>query len=271
MLSLLLKAATFLWRRVDDDLEQDTCEAADCTEYKNVLGGTVTRFCGKYGLVDDSIYFTANDVLGGMPLQIGQKVNIVAQKNEISGGWKAVKVEPVTSQWDEDGTNDTYSNLPAQSETHNLIGIITSRTKDGGYLNETIYFSMADVCEGFQPYKGDWVQAQYFIEQTTWKSQACCIKPLRYKRVDKVPITRILHRSGVVDDIIFFTLEALRLPHLYVPKKDDLVNLVIIESNQSLYQWRALCIAPAEKERYGITQLCDYTEYCATYMFHLIG
>uniref|UniRef100_UPI00398F43D6 RNA helicase Mov10l1 isoform X2 n=1 Tax=Pristiophorus japonicus TaxID=55135 RepID=UPI00398F43D6 len=257
MLSLLLKAATFLWRKVEDDLEQDNCEAADCTAYKNVLGGTVTRFCGKYGLVDDSIYFTSNNVLGGMPLHIGQKVNIVAQKNETSGGWKAVKVEPVTSQWDNDGTRGTDLNPPAQNETLNLIGIITSCTKDGGYINETTYFSMADVCEGFQPYKGDWVQAQYFIEQTTWKSQAYCMKPLRYKRVDKVPITRILHRSGIVDDIIFFTLESLRIPNLYVPKKDDLVNLVIIESNQSLYQWRALCIAPAEKESLSVPSITN--------------
>ncbi|XP_043569668.1 RNA helicase Mov10l1 isoform X2 [Chiloscyllium plagiosum] len=292
MFSLFLKAIAFFWRRADNDLEQDNYVTADCTEYKNVLGATVTRFCGKYGLVDDSIYFTPNDVLGGMPLQVGQKVNVVAQKNETSGGWKAVKlltkaqslmlridvsatrntmlglkknwwttcifseakqtntkVEPVTNQWEEDDdTCSAYTCSPAENETHYLMGNVTSCTKDGGYINETIYFSMADVCEGFQPYKGDWVQAQYSIEPTTWKSQAHCLKPLRYKRVDKVPITQILHRGGVVDDIIFFTLDSLRMPQLYVPKKDDLVNVVIIESNQSLYQWRALCIGPANKE-----------------------
>ncbi|GCB60273.1 hypothetical protein scyTo_0009148 [Scyliorhinus torazame] len=253
MLSLLLKAAAFFWRKADDDLDQDQCETADCPDYKSVLGGIVTRFCGKYGLVDDSIYFTSNDVLGGMPLQVGQKVNIVAQKNETSGGWKAVKVEPVTRQWD-DGTS---SNTPVESETHNLMGIVTSCNKLGGYINETTYFSVTDVSEGFQPFKGDWVQAQYSIEQTTWKSQAYCVKPLRYKRVDKVPITRILHRSGVVDDFVFFTLDSLRLPHYYVPKKDDLVNLVIIESNQSLYLWRALCIAPAEKESLSLLSMTN--------------
>ncbi|XP_048465910.1 RNA helicase Mov10l1-like [Rhincodon typus] len=253
MLSLFLKATAFFWRKADNDLEQDCYDTADCTEYKNVLGATVTRFCGKYGLVDDSIYFTSSDVLGGMPLQVGQKVNVVAQKNETSGGWKAVKVEPVTNQWEDD--NDTcsaYTRSPAENENRNLIGVITSCTKDGGYINETTYFSLADVCEGFQPYKGDWVQAQYSIEPTTWKSQAYCLKPLRYKRVDKVPITRILHRGGVVDDIIFFTLDSLRMSQLYVPKKDDLVNAVIIESNQSLYQWRALCIGLADKESLSV-------------------
>ncbi|XP_078090742.1 RNA helicase Mov10l1 [Mustelus asterias] len=247
MLSLLLKATAFFWRKASDDLDQDKYETTDCSEYKNVLGGTVTRFCGKYGLVDDSVYFTSDNVLGGMPLQVGQKVNVVAQRNETSGGWKAIKVEPVTRQWD-DGTCGLSSNPPAESETHNLMGIVTSCNKNGGYINETTYFSMEDVCEGFQPYKGDWVQAQYSIEQTTWKSQAYGVKPLRYKRVDKVPITRILLRSGVVDDVVFFTLDSLRLPNHYVPKKGDLVNLVIVESNQSFYLWRALCIAPAEKE-----------------------
>ncbi|XP_051889853.1 RNA helicase Mov10l1 isoform X2 [Pristis pectinata] len=257
MLSLLLKAATFLLRKADDDLEEDKYEASDCTEYKNVLGGTVTRFCGKYGLVDDSIYFTSNDVLGGVPLQVGQKVNILAQKSEPAGGWKAVKVELVTNQWDDDGTCAAYSSPSDQVETHNLIGMITSCTKEGGYINETTYFTMADVYEGFQPFRGDWIQAQYFVEQTTWKSRASCVKPLRYKRVDKVPITQILHRSGVVDDVIFFTLESLQLPFDYVPKKDDVVNLVIVESSQSLYQWRALCIAPAEKESFSVPSTND--------------
>ncbi|XP_069765517.1 RNA helicase Mov10l1 isoform X5 [Narcine bancroftii] len=255
MFSLLLKAATFLWRKDDDDdLEQDKYEA-DCAEHKNVLGGTVTRSCGKYGLIDDSIYFTSNDVLGGVPLQIGQKVNVLAQKNEPCGGWKAIKVQLETDHWDEGGSCTVYSDSSDQMKTHSLIGMITSCNNDGGYINETTHFTMDNVCEGFQPFVGDWIQAQYFIEQTTWKSQASCVKPLRYKRVDKVPITRMLHGSGVVDDVIFFTLESLQLPPNYIPRKDDVVNLVIVESSQSLYQWRALCIAPEEKESFSVPSI----------------
>lgn len=73
----------------------------------------------------------------------------------------------------------------------------------------------------------------------------------------KVRITRILHRSGVVDDAIFFTLESLQLPFNYVPRKDDVVNLVAVESSQSLHQWRAICIAPAEKERWAVITICN--------------
>eukprot|EP00062_Callorhinchus_milii_P006769 gi/632947662/ref/XP_007889162.1/ PREDICTED: putative helicase Mov10l1 isoform X2 [Callorhinchus milii] len=251
MLSLVSKTFGLLWRTVDDS-EEDNCEDPDCTEYTNVHKGTVTRFCGDYGLVNDFIYFTPDLVLGGMPLQIGQKVNVIAQKNATSGGWKALKVEPVTREWDEDITSDTYIGLPCRNEPSTLIGSITSCNNYSGYINDTTYFLMADVCDGYKPYKGDWIQAQYFIDQATWKSQACCVKPLRYKRVDKAQITRIFHRSGVVDDDIIFTLDSVRLPNNYLPHKDDWVNLVIIESNQSLYSWRALCMAPMDTKSFSV-------------------
>lgn len=39
---------------------------------------------------------------------------------------------------------------------------------------------------GFKPCKGDWVQAEYCIRPGTWSSEAVSVKPLRYKRVDRV-------------------------------------------------------------------------------------
>lgn len=39
---------------------------------------------------------------------------------------------------------------------------------------------------GFEPCKGDWVEATYWIRPGTWSSEALSVKPLRYKRVDKV-------------------------------------------------------------------------------------
>ncbi|XP_025071153.1 RNA helicase Mov10l1 isoform X2 [Alligator sinensis] len=128
-----------------------------------------------------------------------------------------------------------------------LIGNITSLTKNSGYINQTTFFTVEEVCEGFDPYKGDWVQAEYFINPTTWSSEAVSIKPLRYKRVDKVRISSVSRRTGVVDDSIFFTLDSLRLPDGYSPCKNDMVNVVIVESNQSCYIWRALCMAPVDK------------------------
>lgn len=36
------------------------------------------------------------------------------------------------------------------------------------------------------------MQAQYFIKPTTWSSEAVAVKPLRYKRVDKVNILHVV-------------------------------------------------------------------------------
>lgn len=38
------------------------------------------------------------------------------------------------------------------------------------------------------PMKGDWVQAKYLIDPTQWTSQAQCVAPLRYCRLDRVII-----------------------------------------------------------------------------------
>lgn len=39
---------------------------------------------------------------------------------------------------------------------------------------------------GFEPCKGDWVEAEYWIRPGTWNSEAISVKPLRYKRMDRV-------------------------------------------------------------------------------------
>lgn len=39
---------------------------------------------------------------------------------------------------------------------------------------------------GFEPMKGDWVQAEYFVSTTKWTSQARTVAPLRYQRMDQV-------------------------------------------------------------------------------------
>lgn len=54
-------------------------------------------------------------------------------------------------------------------------------------------------------------------------------------------------KSGVVEDRVFFSLDSLLLPANYLPSPGQLVNLVMVESSQSLYSWRALCMAPCVK------------------------
>lgn len=60
-------------------------------------------------------------------------------------------------------------------------------------------------------------------------------------------VTSVYANSGVVQDKVFFSLDSLLLPANYKPLPGDLVNLVMVESSQSLYSWRALCIAPCHQ------------------------
>ncbi|NXJ60272.1 M10L1 helicase, partial [Rostratula benghalensis] len=211
-------------------------------ELKTVQG-IVTRFCHDYGMIDDIITFTKDAVAKNMLLAVGQEVTATVEEDKTSGGLKAIRVDAIQNTWDD--SNPTCD--ASEPNMKVLIGNITSLSKNGGYINENTFFAMEDVCEGFKPFEGDWVEAKYFINPTTWNSEAVDVKPLRYKRVDKVRISSICGRSGTVDESIFFTLDSLRLPDGYSPCRHDLVNTVVVESNQSCYIWRALCLVPVSQ------------------------
>nr|XP_033813500.1 RNA helicase Mov10l1 isoform X2 [Geotrypetes seraphini] len=244
MLVLFSKALGFLWRRQEND-EAEARPMQDDAKLKNVHG-VVTRFCVDYGMINDQICFTSDDVIGKGPLQVGQKVNALVEEDPISGVLKAVRVERVSYKWEDNGGDGPQDSRLLEQNSQVLIGNITSCTTDGGYINETTVFSMSNVCNSYKPYKGDWVQAQYYINTVVWCSEAYAVKPLRYKRVDQVSITTLLGRNGVIDDDIFFTLDSLRLPSGYCPSRGDVVSAVVIESSQSCYIWRALCMAPID-------------------------
>ncbi|XP_077663976.1 RNA helicase Mov10l1 [Eretmochelys imbricata] len=244
MLQLLSRALAYFWRRAEGEGPGEKRPAATDDKELKTVQGVVTRFCHDYGMIDDLICFTSDAVMSGVPLNVGQKVLAIAEEDKTSNGLKAIRVEAVSDKW-ENYSSPTYDS--SELKTKMLIGNITSLTKDGGYINKTTSFTMDRVCEGFKPCKGDWVQAEYFINPTTWSSEAVSVKPLRYKRVDKVRISSVCGRIGVIDDSIFFILDSLRLPDGYSPRRHDLVNVVVVESNQSCYIWRALCMAPSVK------------------------
>ncbi|KFQ95258.1 Putative helicase Mov10l1, partial [Nipponia nippon] len=213
-------------------------------ELKTVQG-VVTRFCHDYGMIDDMIIFTKDAVTKNMLLTVGQEVTATVEEDKTSGGLKAIRVrDAVQNTWGDSSPTCDASELNMKI----LIGNITSVSKDGGYINQNTFFAMEDVCEGFKPCEGDWVEAKYFINPSTWNSEAVAVKPLRYKRVDKVRISSICGRSGTVDESIFFTLDSLRLPDGYSPCRHDLVNTIVVESNQSCYIWRALCLVPVSQD-----------------------
>ncbi|XP_074024324.1 RNA helicase Mov10l1 [Numenius arquata] len=243
MFGLFTKVFSYFWRRAGSKEGEDERWAASGDKELKTVQGIVTRFCHDYGMIDDMITFTKDAVAKNMLLAVGQEVTATVEEDKTSGGLKAIRVDAIQNTW-EDSSPTCDASEPNMKV---LIGSITSLSKNGGYINENTFFAMEDVCEGFKPCEGDWVEAKYFINPTTWNSEAVAVKPLRYKRVDKVRISSICGRSGTVDESIFFTLDSLRLPDGYSPCRHDLVNTVVVESNQSCYIWRALCLVPVSQ------------------------
>ena len=63
----------------------------------------------------------------------------------------------------------------------------------------------------------------------------------------QVCVSSLCGRNGVINDYIFFTLDSLKLPEGYVPQRHDVVSAVVVESSQSCYMWRALCVTPVQR------------------------
>uniref|UniRef100_A0A2K6T571 RNA helicase n=1 Tax=Saimiri boliviensis boliviensis TaxID=39432 RepID=A0A2K6T571_SAIBB len=215
-----------------------------CDTKLKTVRGVVTRYCSDYGMIDDLIYFSSVAVTSKVLLNVGQEVIAVVEENKVSSGLKAIRVEAVSDKWEDDSRNH---DSPSDSGPRVLIGCVTSMMEGAGCISQTTYFSLENVCEGFEPCKGDWVEAKYWIRPGTWSSEATSVKPLRYKRVDKVCISSLCGRNGVIEDSIFFTLDSLKLPDGYIPRRGDVVNAVVVESSQSCYVWRALCLTPVKR------------------------
>ncbi|XP_074532791.1 RNA helicase Mov10l1 isoform X2 [Halichoeres trimaculatus] len=238
---MLSKLVSPLWRTEEVDEEGIFVGATGIEDIRHLRGSMVTQLCLDYGIIDDTVYFTSAEVLGGVPLKKGDLVDCIAVRDGAQRGWKAVRVEKSADAWEDGGRTSLESDC---MQLRPLIGTVTSFDGDGGFINQTTYFPCCSLCDGYEPVKGDWVQAKYFIHPSQWTTQAQSVAPLRYCRLYKVHVTTVYGNSGVVDDSVFFTLESLLLPALYKPSQGDLVNLVMVESSQSFYSWRALCMAP---------------------------
>ncbi|XP_011840998.1 PREDICTED: putative helicase Mov10l1 [Mandrillus leucophaeus] len=139
-------------------------------------------------MIDDLIYFSSDAVTSKVLLNVGQEVIAVVEENKVSNGLKAIRVEAVSDKWEDDSRNQ---GSPSDCSPRVLIGCVTSLVEGAGCISQTTYFSLESVCEGFEPCKGDWVEAEYRIRPGTWNSEATSVKPLRYKRIDKVACRRV--------------------------------------------------------------------------------
>ncbi|XP_061629680.1 RNA helicase Mov10l1 isoform X2 [Phyllopteryx taeniolatus] len=236
---MLSKLVSPLWSKAQAEANGG---AADSQTIRHLPDGVVTQLGLDHGLIDDAIYFTSGVVLGGVPLKVGDMVSCIAVADGAQGGWRALRVVKSSDAWEAEG-GTSFEDECAQLRP--LIGTVTSFDGEGGYINQNTYFLRSSLCEGYEPVTGDWVQAKYFINPNQWTTQAQSVAPLRYCRLNQVCVTSMYANKGVVEDSVFFCLDSLLLPAYYKPSPGHVVNLVMMESNQSFYRWRALCMAPS--------------------------
>ncbi|ELW46941.1 hypothetical protein TREES_T100012431 [Tupaia chinensis] len=238
MLRLLRQAMNFFRRRMDPTQEQQPqqMELLKANSHLKIIRGVVTSFYGDYGLINGSIYFSCDVREGNRPVKIGQRVTAIVEGDTISLGFKAFKVNRLYDTVDDSG--------PLELETRVLTACVMSVSTDAVYISKKTYFSLDIVSEGFMPYKGDWLAVEYSLLPGTSDVMAQSVKPMDCRRVEEVCVTSLHGRSGVVDNNIFFTLDSLNLPDGYSPQIDDLVNVVMVESIQFCYVWRAISMSP---------------------------
>ncbi|TNN00355.1 hypothetical protein fugu_011601 [Takifugu bimaculatus] len=219
--TMLSKLVSPLWRTAEVNAEDVSDTSGGIENVRSVNGSVVTRLHLGQGMIDDAVRFTSAEVLGGVPLQPGDLVNYTAVRDGPHGGWKAIRVEKYAEAWEDGG----QTSLDNESKClRPLIGTVTSFDKDGGYINENTYFPCHSLWDGIGAHREGKPSALLLAR-----------------------VTSVYAKSGVVQDKVFFSLDSLLLPSNYQPSPGHLVNLVMVESSQSLYSWRALCMAPCHQ------------------------
>ncbi|XP_027632473.1 cancer/testis antigen 55 [Tupaia chinensis] len=140
--------------------------------------------------------------------------------------------------------DDTDNSGPSEPETRILTACVTFVSTEAVYISKKTCFSLDIVSEGFIPFKGDWLAVEYSLLPGTSNIVAHSVKPMACRHVEKVRITNLYGRNGVIDNEIFFTKDSLNIPDGYTPQMGDLVNVVMVESVQFCYVWRAISIIP---------------------------
>uniref|UniRef100_A0A665X863 RNA helicase n=1 Tax=Echeneis naucrates TaxID=173247 RepID=A0A665X863_ECHNA len=201
-------------------------------DIRHLRYGVVTQLSQDHGLIDGAVYFNSAEVLGGIRLKQGDLVNCMAVRDGTESGLEKGTGAP----------KFTITSLMAFSACCHIL-----------------YIFLCFVL-GYEPMKGDWVQAKYFINPNQWTTQAHSVAPLRYCRRDQICVTSVYGNNGVVEDSVYFSLDSLLLPANYKPSPGHLVNLVMVESSHSIYNWRALCMAPCLKRTTQPTELQSILE-----------
>nr|BAE37518.1 unnamed protein product [Mus musculus] len=211
-----------------------------------IVMGTVTSFGNDYGWIEDCIFFSSDAIIGSIPLRTGDKVLAFVEEDPLSHELKATEV-CVSS---EEGVSKD-----ADSKVKDLSVCVSQVKKNFIYIGDEYYFYLDSISKailGFTPREGDWLDIEYSVEQGSPKITVHSVKATQRRQLEEVCVTSIHKRKGMLNHTIFFTLDSLNLPLGYTPILGHMVNVVIIQSTQQNYKWRAISMTPISPTVVGI-------------------
>ena len=192
--------------------------------------GRVTHIYQDYGLIDGEVFFTVKEVLSEKTLKLGEEINYVAKRENLSSGWMATSVSMATTwEIDEDGVQDK-----------SMVGIVETFNGELGTINGHIQFSLEGVCsEDYFPGVGDYVTLE--VRRVRGVLEGHGVRPLRrFQKEGQVSAVQQDH--GYIDGDTFFPLSV--CCEKYSPRKWDRVQTTVVESAQGKCSWRALSVRP---------------------------
>ncbi|KAK3587543.1 hypothetical protein CHS0354_004830 [Potamilus streckersoni] len=249
MFSAVGKLVDYFWNKeekesvgdgssVDDQSDsRDSHAYTDKNGYQRELDGKITHIFSTHGMINDEIYFSFEDVIGGVRPQLGDSVSLKAVQEHKGGGWHAENVY-IINKWSDEEDEPADSGKPTD-----VVGIITEFDGKVCYVNNSHISFFLENCEkGFLPSKGDWIKADLKYTDSPFPL-ALNVQPLRVKHTEGV-VSAFQHDHGYIDGQIFFT------PNIctdnYQPQKWDPVKVKAIESNQGGCNWRAVSVTKAD-------------------------
>ncbi|XP_076417857.1 cancer/testis antigen 55-like [Peromyscus maniculatus bairdii] len=245
MQRILRRILNFFWRsteseenlQIQDNPLGDSPHDQDISKLKTVRG-IVTTLCTDCGCINESIFFNPDMVCGNVPVNVGMNVIALVEEDETTHALKTIKVKAVS--------DPIYGIEPSEFDKRLCIKCVTYTTGDNIYISEETFFPMQLLSGGFLPFKGDLLLVEYSLKPGTPNITINAVSFLNSQNMDEVCVTSIDGRTGIVDDIIFFTEDSLQKPTDYTPGLYDIVNVVAVDSIQPHCSWRAVSMIPVE-------------------------
>ncbi|XP_028616051.1 cancer/testis antigen 55-like [Grammomys surdaster] len=228
-------SAFFQGKNTSEETSQE--RQTDNSKFKSIQG-VVTSLCDDYGWINETIFFNTNVISDNAPLDIGTNVLALVEKDDTSYNLKAINVKPINDLPDR--------NDPSKPGRRLCVKCVTSVTEDDLYISKDTFFPLYMFSGAFRPFKGDLLLVEYSMNPGTSNVNIHSVSPLNCQYMDKVCVTSIDGRNGVVDDIVFFTLDSLHTHRGYTPALYDIVNATVVDSIQSHYTRRVVAMSPVD-------------------------